>query len=66
MPLFDAIVLIVGVALIVGYFVHHKSYREGVEAGTDATLAVLEGEGLIVINDDGEVCAPRPSRRSRK
>jgi hypothetical protein len=66
MPLFDAIVLIIGIALITGYFVHRKSYQDGVEDGTEGTLAVLEREGLIVVDDEGDVSAPPRSRRSRK
>jgi hypothetical protein len=69
MPLFDALVLIIGCALVTGYFVHKKSYRDGVTDGTDATLAILENEGLIMVDDEGTVHpppAPQRPRRTRK
>lgn len=66
MPLFDAIVLIIGIAFIAAYFAHRKSYQEGVEDGTEATLAILEHEGLIVVDDEGAVSAPVRSTRSRR
>lgn len=66
MPLFDALVLIIGISLIVGYFVHKKSYSEGVADGTDATLGILESEGLIEIDDEGAVSAPRKTQRATR
>lgn len=66
MPLFDAIVLIIGIAFITAYIVHRKSFQEGVIEGTEATLAILEQEGLIVVNEEGEVSAPARPRASRR
>lgn len=66
MPLFEAFVLIFGIAYIVGHFAYKKAYREGIEDGTEATLAVLENEGLIVVDDEGAVRAPARPRRSRR
>lgn len=66
MPVSDALILIFGIAYIVGHFVYKKAYQEGVEDGTDATLTILENEGLISIDEEGAVSAPRKRPRARR
>ena len=49
-----------GVFFIVGMIdMSRKGFREGVEAGAEGALAMLEREGYIDITDDGEISAKK-------